>query len=87
MERDMPTQYKVVDLNPREGSSHVIAANIEQALNEQARDGWELVNLLEHFSAVDKKPYTGGSVLEFLDFGPNFNTRTHATLVFKRPQP
>jgi hypothetical protein len=48
----MPT-YKVVDVLPKvpgTASAHVTAEDIEQALNEQGRDGWSLMNILEHFS-------------------------------------
>jgi hypothetical protein len=52
VEEDMP-QYKVVDVtHPKPGANRQVTdEEIEQALNEQARQGWSLTNILQQFSS------------------------------------
>jgi hypothetical protein len=80
----MPTQYRVVDVvssTPGSGSSYVTGQDIERALNQHAREGWELLNILEHFSKeTNSVPGIGSGPGTML----SSSTRVSVTLVFKK---
>jgi hypothetical protein len=53
----MPRQYRVIDVVPNPpmtASSSVTAQDIEAVLNVQAKEGWELLTVLETFFDDDR---------------------------------
>jgi hypothetical protein len=79
---DMPRQYRVIDVvptPPMTESSSVTAHDIEAALNVHAKEGWELLTVLEHFSTTTD-PSVGGA----MGSTHSGTFRTSVTLIFQR---
>jgi hypothetical protein len=78
----MLTECRVIDViptPPMTESSHVTPQDIEGALNVQAKEGWELLTVLEHFSTTTD-PSVGGA----MGSTHSGTSRTSVTLIFQR---
>ncbi len=80
----MARAYRVIDVTPKPPAremSYVTAQDIEEALNRQAQDGWELFTMCEHF--LEGNRLTGVAGLEQY----HFSIRVSVTLVFHQSHP
>ena len=80
----MARAYRVIDVTPKppaRETSYVTAQDIEDELNRQAQDGWELFTMFEHF--LEGNRLTGMAGMEQY----HFSIRVSVTLVFHKALP